>query len=252
MYKEHPVFKKIPDDTKIWRYIDFAQFVSLLDTRSLHFIRVDRLEDPFEGIYSKANIKLAPEVYRNKIPIEIIEKLTAFKKDGMKGLRACIVINSWHINDYESAALWELYSKKDQGIAIQSTFKKLVDSVKNYQEDIFIGPMNYIDYENDWLPESNLFHLFTHKRKSFEHERELRALILRFPKHGDNSIDFSKNTFEEEGIDVPVDLDLLIERIYVSPEAEGWFMNLVKSVASRYNLNKQIQQSSLSEGLKIK
>jgi hypothetical protein len=251
MYKELPIFKKIADDIKIWRYIDFAQFVSLLDTKSLHFIRVDRLEDPFEGIYSKANIKRAPEVYKDKISNKIIEKLTAFKKDQIPCLRACTVINSWHINDHESAALWELYSKKDQGIAIQSTFKRLVDSVKNYHEDIFIGPMDYISYENDWLPEGNLLYLFFHKRKSFEHEKELRALILRFPVQG-NTMDFSKKTFEEEGINVPVDLDLLIERIYVSPVAERWFRNLVNSVTSKYNLSKQIQQSSLSEGLNIK
>lgn len=63
MYKEHPVFEKPENENaKIWRYIDFTKFVSLLDKSALFFTRADRLGDPFEGSYSRANIKLRPEV----------------------------------------------------------------------------------------------------------------------------------------------------------------------------------------------
>lgn len=33
----------------IWRYIDFAKLVSLLESQSLHLARADVLDDPFEG-----------------------------------------------------------------------------------------------------------------------------------------------------------------------------------------------------------
>jgi hypothetical protein len=46
VFKEHRVFQKPEDENaKIWRYMDFTKFVSLLDTKSLYFTRVDRLGD---------------------------------------------------------------------------------------------------------------------------------------------------------------------------------------------------------------
>jgi hypothetical protein len=37
-----------PDNTPIWRYLDFAKFVLLLTERSLFFCRADLLGDKFE------------------------------------------------------------------------------------------------------------------------------------------------------------------------------------------------------------
>ena len=66
MYKEHPVFEKPHDlNIKIWRYLDFTKFASLIDKQALFFSRADCLGDPFEGSYSKANIKLRPTVYKD-------------------------------------------------------------------------------------------------------------------------------------------------------------------------------------------
>lgn len=35
------------EDLVIWRYMDFTKFVSLLETRSIFFVRVAQLDDPF-------------------------------------------------------------------------------------------------------------------------------------------------------------------------------------------------------------
>jgi hypothetical protein len=54
-FKEHPEFAppSSPDAT-IWRYMDFATFLSLLDRSALFFVRLDKLAevDPFEGYYT--------------------------------------------------------------------------------------------------------------------------------------------------------------------------------------------------------
>lgn len=44
-----------------------------------------------------------------------------------------------------------------------------------------IGLVKYIDYDKDVFPLDNTFYPFTHKRKSFEHEREVRFLIQNLP-----------------------------------------------------------------------
>lgn len=78
-------------------------------------------------------------------------------------------MNCWHISDYESDAMWKLYLKGEEGIAIQSTYKQLSDSFNNYHEnDVFIGVITYIDHEKDVIPWNNAYAPFVRKNKSFE------------------------------------------------------------------------------------
>lgn len=247
MYKELYAFEKPSDeDIKIWRYIDFTKFVSLLDKQALFFARADRLSDSFEGSYSKANIKLRPIMYKDISEDsfnEMQRQLTSFSKE----IRRFTIMNCWHMNDYESAAMWKLYLKTDEGVAIQSTFKRLTESFLNHAEhDVHIGTVKYIDYETEWLPEGSAFYPFLHKRKSFEHERELRAIIQKFPTKGDE-IDLTQEIFDI-GAYINVDLYTLIEKIFVSPTAPKWFNDVVKSIVNKYNLEKEVIQSSLAEG----
>lgn len=54
MYKLHELFIEPQDqNAKIWRYIDFTKFVSLIDSQELFFARADKFDDPFEGSFSE-------------------------------------------------------------------------------------------------------------------------------------------------------------------------------------------------------
>jgi hypothetical protein len=49
----HPAFVQPSDfSAKIWRYVDFAKFVSFLDSSNLYLARLDQMPDPFEGSLS--------------------------------------------------------------------------------------------------------------------------------------------------------------------------------------------------------
>ncbi len=66
MHKDHTQFPiKHKKTTKIWRYLSFTKFVSLLATKSLFFSRADKLNDKFEGSFSDFNVKLRPTLYKN-------------------------------------------------------------------------------------------------------------------------------------------------------------------------------------------
>src|SRR5208283_5194086 len=83
-------------------------------------------------------------------------------------------VNCWHMNEVESAAMWKIYSTSKDSVCLQTTFARLRDVLP--EDDVYIGVVNYISYDRDMIPDDNgLWPLF-HKRKSFEHERELRAL----------------------------------------------------------------------------
>jgi hypothetical protein len=112
----------------------------------------------------------------------------------------------------------------------------------NNPASVYLGEVQYIDYETDWLPDSSLFYPVIHKRKSFEHERELRALFLDSPEDP-----LTTNNLQE-GYRVEVSLDDLIEAVYVAPTALDWFRDLVGAVKGKYGFaHKPIIRSSLGK-----
>jgi len=243
MYENHPVFESPKNkDAKVWRYTDFTKFVSLLEKKSLYFARADKFDDPFEGSYSKLNLEKRHDVYEDIIPKDKIEEMSIFNEKFPK----FIFLNCWHLNNFESAAMWNLYLKNNEGISIQSNFERLTECFHKYTDnDIFIGKVKYIDYDKDWLPEGNKLYPFIHKRKSFEHEKEIRAVISDLPII-DKKLDLNLSKFSH-GFYVPIDLEILIEKIYVSPTSPDWFYTLVKSITNKYEIDKDIIKSNLSD-----
>ena len=263
-FKEHSEFQppSSPDAT-IWRYMDLAKFLSLVDRSALFFVRVDKLSDadPFEGYYTTANVE-ADNIRFEDMPQEWRERTNirdeqAFRmllqsnkriREIAKADRQVSFVSSWHAQEHESAAMWNLYVKSQEGIAVQSTYQRLVDSLQGYEEfEVYIGMVRYIDYNNDFIPLGNALLPYIHKRKSFEHERELRALIWT-PQHGKNMIgDPLQNKFRDKsGLYVPVDIERLIKCVYVAPTAPRWIAELVTSVIQKFDVKKDVVQSDLA------
>ncbi len=243
MYQKHPEFEEPQDEEiKIWRYLDFTKFVSYLNKKALFFTRADKLDDRFEGKFTDEDINRWKDVLKIKRKTEKIEILNGFRK--------VINISSWHINEYESAAMWKLYLTSKEGVAIQSTFKRLKDSFKvNKVDEIYIGFVKYIDYEKDSIPGGNIFNPFLYKRKSFEHEKELRAIIMKFALAEQTK---GKHILyvdpEWIGNYVESDLSVLIENVVVSPTAPDWFAELIRSIMNKFGLTDiEIKQSDLTK-----
>ncbi len=159
--------------------------------------------------------------------------------------RKFMFVNCWNMSDYESPALWSIHSGGGEAVAIQSTYARLRDSLSVATQKVAIGVVKYVDYEAD--PVSNgsfyvssragAFHLpATYKRKGFEHERELRALLINIPTKKSDAIDVS-DVIDKRAIArtlghyVPADIHALVERVYVSPTAARWFLDLVGAFA---------------------
>ena len=246
-YKNKFIEKPKNENSKIWRYLDFAKFISILDRKALFFVRADKLSDQFEGAYSFS-----------KDFESLIKKLTPQDKEILlsipKFTSQFVYVNCWSLIEYESSAMWKLYLKSDEGIAIQSTFKKLSECFSKtsaYIEGIEIGKVKYIEYGKDNTP-PNKYLSFLYKRKSFEYEKELRAIValisneqIEEPKNKNNKK--NEKDLGSSGIYIPIDLDILIEKIFVSPTAKEWFKDLAESVVKKYKLKKVVKQSDLSK-----
>lgn len=237
MYKHHNLIKSPEnEEVKIWRYVDFTKLISLLDKHALFFSVATNLSDPFEGSLSKKSLQEREEFIKNVPEFRDDPNLHLESASlPFKNARNFMLLNCWHINEHESAAMWKLYLNSNEGVAIQSTFKRLRESFNSYRDkDVFIGEVDY-DFETASMPFGNVLATYFYKRKSYEYERELRAAIM-------GSLDEAK---KRGGEYIPVNLETLIERLYICPTAPNWIDELVRSVVAKYNINASICQSDL-------
>ncbi len=246
MYERDDSFS-IPDDedAKIWRYMELARFISLLDKKALFFARADRLGDPFEGSLPHGTAQSREQLLRHNNAEGSQEALAEYQA----ALPRYVFANCWHTNEHESAAMWNLHAANGKGIAVQSSFRRLRDCFSEESPAVGIGLVDYFDYDNDG-PDWDI-HLtqFLWKRKSFEHEREIRALVwepnTKETAKGQRFMDMT-NPKRESGMYVDVNVNALIERVYLAPAAPRWLHEVVESVASKYGLSKPVHQSDLN------
>jgi hypothetical protein len=219
---DNRVVKK-PDDknSKIWRYLDFPKFVSLLDKGKLFFVQACHLDDKFEGSWSKTNIEL--DKY-------------------LKELKQYTCISCWQKNEEESAHMWELYPRSDNGIAIQSSFNILCQSFENEKRDLYAGEVHYTNDIKSKL--DNTFEPFFRKRIYHKDDHEIRVIYQEIDKGSQQGSTINSAV---HGTYITVDLNKLIQNIYISPKAEKWFPNLVQSIVDKYELDIKVKPSSLGD-----
>jgi len=223
--------------------MDFTKFVSLVSSGALFFSRADKLNDAWEGAYPEENLRqrrLRVEANLGAINYDYMESEAKFHRT----VKSQTFLSCWHLNQGESAAMWELYASRGEGIAIQSTFERFCGSFPDNDSmfHVFIGKVSYLNYDRDGFLEGNTFAPFLHKRRSFEHERELRAVTQTiFP----SSEPFDEADPYADGLRADVDLNHLIETIYVAPNSQEWFTSLVKHVAEKYLVTAPVKQSDL-------
>jgi hypothetical protein len=228
--------------------MDFTKYVWMLDRHALFFSRADRLGDQFEGSISASTVASRAVLARKLGPKGVRDE--AVVRRFSESLKRFTFVNCWHMNEVESAAMWKLYLKSDEGVAVRSTYRRLTDSFADYKLSVYVGEVNYIDYEQDFIPDNVTFSPFLHKRRSFEHERELRAvrqeLAYATGTEHKQAPEFQLDSEALEfGLTVPVRLTTLIERVYVAPGAPGWLRDLVVSVTERYGFGFDVQQSDM-------
>jgi hypothetical protein len=198
-----PTNKDIP----IWRYMDLAKYLSMLDRRRLFFARATLLDDPFEGSstkmmvsareYVRANRETDPALAEYKdMPEAVFTQMGDIFRQSVQSY----LISCWHMNEHESAAMWKLYSSSNEAVCIRSTYRRLRRCLP---QCVFVGEVSYIDYETEGFSPRNVFNAIMHKRLSFAHERELRAIF--WERHGTPDAQPYKPQIEPSGLAMEVD-----------------------------------------------
>jgi hypothetical protein len=225
--------------------MDLGKYLAMLDRRSLYLARATLLGDPFEGSPTKAMVVQREYIRANRTTDP---KLVAYKDvpdvalnwgNIFQRLVESYLISCLHMNEHESAAMWKLYSTSNEAVCIRSTYRRLRQCLP---QCVMIGEVNYINYETQGFPADNGLNYITHKRLSFSHERELRAILWEMAGDAQSY----KPQIEPGGLAIEVDLSTLIERVYVSPTAAPWFGNLVGAMTKRCGCEFPVGQSALA------
>src|SRR5665647_2075624 len=241
-----PEFPPMDERTVLWRYMDFSRLMSLLEDRALYFARSDLMGDPWEGALSHVDQAMEEEPYAGT-------GVTAGQV--ARRLRPMVYMNCWHASEHESAAMWGLYQRDGRGVALRTTWGNLTSSLRTTWP-IRGGAVRYVNYRETVIPSTSLFSRYMHKRESFSHEKEARLLL--WSVEGGDPREYEETQDEVEGMvmvplgadpvgyAVAVDVDVLAPRIYVAPEAPGWYSELLSKVFARYEFDWPLQQSDLA------
>lgn len=234
---EHPVSVIPIDHRTIWRYIDLAQFLALLQKGAFYLQRADLFDrmDPLERSWGQGNV----EAHRG----EVHEAQWARVRASLRELEGRNYVQCWHRNDYESAAMWAVYGKSDQSIAITSSLARLcaqfvtADPMDGDKWRVLAAEVKYIDHQTEAIKEDNTLRLLATKNVSYSHEHEVR-LIMMSPARQDFR--------DVVGVYVPIDVNAVIESVVISPRALPWFREVVEDAARTYGLAAKLRDSVLS------
>ena len=228
-YREHPAFASQPSDAaRLWRYTDIAKLVVMLQDSALWLCQLGQLEDAFEGA-------ITPEAMREYYgDIEPLDRRLHFVSQMIGAGRRYSYVSCWHENEYESAAMWKIYGETG-AVAVETTFGQLKRSLIRSERDLYIGRIEYLDYETGFFELGNMFSPVLRKRRSFDFEREVRIVSSHMVDPG------------PPGLNVQVDLKELVTAIWIAPQAQPFYEQAVHHVLERFELLVSVHYSSLAD-----
>ena len=125
------------------------------------------------------------------------------------------------MTQHESHALWQIYCPSHEGVAIQTTWAQLTQSVNGLP----VHPVRYVE-PGSMKQTPGLTQLATEKRPMFAYEQEVRV-VFKHPALEDPER-------ETVGHGLEWDPETALENIWGHPDADFSFMEAVNAVVGRY------------------
>ena len=179
--EQHSMLNALPSDARLWRFMSFTKFVSLLQSRSLYFCNLERLAelDPYEGLLAEPNYRhrvyeciddmdredrAAARIDERGLTDELRQlRFSGYiqqQEDNLQrafAMRRSFFVNCWYMKEHESAAMWAIYGGGREGVAITSSAARLTESFLHTEARLFLSQVRYIDYIVDKIPAGNSF-----------------------------------------------------------------------------------------------
>jgi hypothetical protein len=231
---------------RIWRYLDLSRFISMLQSQSVYFATESELmgSDKWEGAFGSWVVR--NRLYRRQMAIQEAglsgtAHETADYLLGMPDERDAddellrLAVSCWHLGESESAAMWKLYTRGQDGVAIRTSVSCLLSALRKDGRAPDYGLVRYLSndeserYRNGMRPVQSVFA----KRAVYDYEREVRFIVR------------SEGT---TGFPVHVELASLVDNIVLSPDYPEWAETGLRHALDRFGfseLSKIVRKSSV-------
>lgn len=231
----------------LWRYLTQEKLTWLLNDKRLYLPRSSKFEDTWEGHFPRQEERdykngLVDDLRRmgllhDQSDADMEKALLLLDRSDLWSGRTQYV-SCWHINEGESAAMWDLYCSRKDGIAIR-TSGRILNAIADSIEHAVFAKVEYLDYDRDSILKENRDPLFC-KRLSFEHENEAR-LVLPFALE---RVD-EKNVAPKEAVTVDIDPSTFIEEVIIAPDASPELIERVTTLLRGAGVQCEIKRSTL-------
>ena len=239
------------------RYMPLSKFVGFL-CNGITCSPACRFDDPWEGhVYFSA---VVPALSSRENLARLVNKA-----------REWISISCWHYAAAESYAMWQIYGRSDDAVAVHTTIGRLkavaMDFITQKRKGVssplaVVTQVKYIDpkrgskpfqendifdvcFDHDQLPQDQdkqdwigmMGGAFGVKLVAYEYEKEVRLLVL--DENAPETMKIMTTPMPEgEGVlHIPVgDLEGFLTGISVSPKAPDWFVTIVKELTRRFGV----------------
>lgn len=224
-------------DERLWKYFKFERFISALKMDQIYFAAAQQFADPFEG---------AVAVVMNAAPSDPRYTEMESYERAFYQLKRLTKISCWHRAAYESDAMWKLYAGEHKGIAVCTTPDRMRAAFKPFRlkpeyghEDLWAGPVEYVDLTQVRMKEATMLGRFFVKHRAFEWEREFRlAISLRMAEEFAVSVPVN-------GIFVDVNFATLVDQIVLGSTTTPEERALVAEHVKKAGLSDRLRDSTL-------
>lgn len=227
----------LEESLRLWRYMDLAKLISLLEKKAIWLARADTFRDRHEGRFPdemRAWIEKAYESFPDDDPSPVKDA-----DDFQDYLLKNTFVSCWHKNIDENMVMWEIYGRDTNAVAVQTTVGRMNDSINSSGlsgHSLLLKPVVYERSESmqGVLPYEECFFK---KRPHFAFEEEVRISLDTYSR-----INPTKDT--PYGYSLPAFINGLIEAIYVHPDSSEWFVDVVNSITKQYSVHAEVKRGT--------
>ena len=221
------------EGTLIWKYLDLAKYLALLKSHCLHLAATTEFVDRYEGDIGTAQRRLLIEKHGRPVYDQAMRRIDTLRKR--------TYVSSWTENEFESDAMWRIYTGASYGVAVRTTYGRLKATLPRPEEGLvyYCGRVSYVNFKTHLLELDDYCLPYFYKRRTFEHEREVRVILQD-----------TRPRAEGPGRKIslrPGQINELVMSVHLSPGAPLWFGELVRDVNKDYGLDRDPIPSALDE-----
>lgn len=239
--------KEVSRDVRLWRYLTAEKLTWLLDNKRLYLPLSSKFEDPWEGRLPRDESReyqtgLVRELRAKGLLSDLaetdIEQALAKVNSADLSFDRIRYVSCWHMNEGESAAMWDLYCSREAGIAITTSGLTLNDLADSIEGAVF-EKVEYLDYERDSVLKAERDPALC-KRRSFSHENEARLVLL--PSF--EAVD-AEYFAPKAGLTVNIEPSTFIEEVYLAPTVSSDFAERIRAHLKTAQVECNVRQSDL-------